>query len=150
MGKALADIGLTAALHPHTGTCIEKRDHVYGVLEAVDTKYVKFGPDVGQLAKGGADPVEIVKNFLELVEHVHLKDWDGGPLLGRLLPTWQGQGGHPDNSGSSGKVKDQENDHGRIGLGRQECADGADRNGPNRQGVSRDPGLHIPNLEEVR
>ncbi len=64
MGKALADIGIIAALHQHTGTCVEKRDEVYGVLEAVDTKYVKFGPDVGQLAKGGdLDPVEIVAPF---------------------------------------------------------------------------------------
>jgi len=78
MGRALADIGIIAALHQHTGTCVEKRDEVYGVMEAVDTKYVKFGPDVGQLAKGGGEPVEIVGHFLELVEHVHLKDWDGG------------------------------------------------------------------------
>jgi inosose dehydratase len=91
MGKALADIGITAALHPHTGTCVEKRDEVYAVLEAVDTSHVKFGPDVGQLAKGGADPVEIVKHFLELVEHVHLKDWDGGPNWAAYCPLGMGK-----------------------------------------------------------
>jgi inosose dehydratase len=91
MGNALTDIGITAALHPHTGTCVEKRDEVYAVLEAVDTKHVKFGPDVGQLAKGGADPVEIVKHFLELVEHVHLKDWDGGPNWAAYCPLGMGK-----------------------------------------------------------
>jgi inosose dehydratase len=91
MGKALTDIGITAALHPHTGTCVEKRDEVYAVLEAVDTKHVKFGPDVGQLAKGGADPVEIVTHFLELVEHVHLKDWDGGPNWAGYCPLGMGK-----------------------------------------------------------
>jgi inosose dehydratase len=91
MGKALGELGLTTALHPHTGTCIEKRDEVYAVLEAVDTKYVKFGPDVGQLAKGGSDPVEIVKHFLELVEHVHLKDWDGGPNWSAYCPLGKGK-----------------------------------------------------------
>ena len=91
MGKALTDIGITAALHPHTGTCVEKRDEVYAVLETVDTKHVKFGPDVGQLAKGGADPVEIVKHFLELVEHVHLKDWDGGPNWAAYCPLGMGK-----------------------------------------------------------
>ena len=35
----------------------------------VDTKYVKFGPDVGQLAKGGSDPVKVVKDFLPLIRH---------------------------------------------------------------------------------
>ena len=37
---------------------IEFRDEVYAVLDAMDTKYTKFGPDVGQLAKGGSDPVK--------------------------------------------------------------------------------------------
>ncbi len=91
MGMALGDLGLTAALHPHTGTCIEKHDEIYAVLEAVDTKHVKFGPDVGQIAKGGSDPVEIVRHFLELVEHVHLKDWDGGPNWSAYCPLGKGK-----------------------------------------------------------
>ena len=53
MCKALADIGIIGALHQHTGTEVELHDEVYGVLEAVDSKYVRFGPDVGQLQKGG-------------------------------------------------------------------------------------------------
>jgi inosose dehydratase len=91
MGMALSDLGLTTALHPHTGTCIEKHDEIYAVLEAVDTKYVKFGPDVGQIAKGGSDPVEIVKHFLELIDHVHLKDWDGGPNWSAYCPLGTGK-----------------------------------------------------------
>ncbi len=42
MGKALTDIGIVGALHPHTGTCIETRDETYAAMEAVDTRYVKF------------------------------------------------------------------------------------------------------------
>ena len=53
MGKALDDIGVVGVLHQHTGTCVETRDETYAVMEAVDTRYVKFGPDVGQLQKGG-------------------------------------------------------------------------------------------------
>ena len=79
MGKALADIGVIGALHQHTGTCVETRDETYAVMEAVDTRHVKFGPDVGQLQKGGADPVTVVKDFLPTVRHVHMKDFDGGP-----------------------------------------------------------------------
>jgi inosose dehydratase len=91
MCKAVTDVGVIPALHQHTGTCIESRDEVYGVLEAVDTKYVKFGPDVGQLAKGGADPVKIVKDFLPLIRHVHLKDWNGGPHWAEYCPLGQGK-----------------------------------------------------------
>ena len=64
-GKALTDIGLTGCLHQHTGTrCVESRDETYAVMENVDTRYVKFGPDIGQLQKGGSDPVQVVKDFL--------------------------------------------------------------------------------------
>jgi len=50
-GKALADIGLIATLHQHTDTCVMTSEEVYAVMEAVDTRYVKFGPMSAQLAK---------------------------------------------------------------------------------------------------
>ena len=31
-GKAISDVGLTAALHQHTGTCVETRDETYAVM----------------------------------------------------------------------------------------------------------------------
>src|SRR5713101_4693654 len=89
--KAVDGVGITPALHQHTGTCIETRDEVYSVLEAVDTRYVKFGPDVGQLAKGGADPVKVVKDFLSLIRHVHLKDWNDGSHWAQYCPLGQGK-----------------------------------------------------------
>jgi inosose dehydratase len=87
---AVMDLGLTPALHPHTGTCIETRDETYAIMENVDTRYMKFGPDVGQLAKGGADPVPIVRDFLEVVHHVHLKDFDGRDAYLGYAPLGQG------------------------------------------------------------
>jgi inosose dehydratase len=81
LGKAVTDIGLIAALHQHTGTAVETRDETYATMEAVDTRYVKFGPDIGQLQKGGVDPVAVVKNFLPVVQHLHFKDWVGGPSM---------------------------------------------------------------------
>lgn len=90
-GKALADIGLTGCLHQHTGTCIESRDETYAIMEAVDTKYVKFGPDIGQLQKGGSDPVQVVKDFLPIVNHMHLKDYNGGEYFVGYCPLGQGQ-----------------------------------------------------------
>ena len=81
LGKAITDIGLIAALHQHTGTAVETRDETYATMEAVDTRYVKFGPDIGQLQKGGVDPVAVVKAFLPVVQHLHFKDWDGGPAM---------------------------------------------------------------------
>jgi inosose dehydratase len=89
--KALTDMGLIAALHQHTGTCVMTREEVDGVLESVDTRYVKFGPDVGQLAKGGNDPVKVVTDYLPLIRHVHLKDFNGGDAYLGYCPLGEGK-----------------------------------------------------------
>jgi inosose dehydratase len=89
--KMLTDMGIVTALHQHTGTCIESRDEVYSVLDAVDSRYVKFGPDIGQLQKGGADPVKVVSDHLPLVRHMHLKDDSGGPDYLGYCPPGQGK-----------------------------------------------------------
>jgi inosose dehydratase len=91
VGKALDGIGVVGVLHQHTGTCVETRDETYAVMEAVDTRYVKFGPDVGQLQKGGVDPLKVVKDFLPVVRHVHMKDWDGGSHYEGYCPLGQGK-----------------------------------------------------------
>ncbi len=91
MAKAVADVGVVGVLHQHTDTCVETRDETYAVMEAVDTRYVKFGPDVGQLQKGGSDPVKVVKDFLPVVRHVHMKDFDGGPHYLGYCPLGQGK-----------------------------------------------------------
>jgi len=83
---ALNDIGLEAGLHQHTGTCIETRDEVYAVMDAVDKSHMKFAPDVGQLQKGGADAAKVVKDFLPLVRHMHLKDYSGGRYFAGYCP----------------------------------------------------------------
>ncbi len=76
--KAVTDEGLVCALHPHTGTPIENEEEVYFAMENVDTRYMKFGPDSGQLQKGGADYLKIFEDFMPVIEHVHLKDYEGG------------------------------------------------------------------------
>jgi inosose dehydratase len=92
LAKAITDHGLTPVLHQHTGTCIESRDETYAILEAVDTRHLKFGPDVGQLTKGGQDALKVVKDFLPIVQHMHLKDFNGkdSHLLG-YCPLGQGK-----------------------------------------------------------
>jgi inosose dehydratase len=91
LGKAVTDMGLTPVLHQHTGTCVESRDETYAVMESVDSKVMKFGPDIGQLQKGGSDPVKVVKDFLPLVQHMHLKDYAGGPEYLGYCPLGKGK-----------------------------------------------------------
>jgi inosose dehydratase len=96
--KAANDVGLDTGFHQHTGTAVDSEEEVYGVMEGVDTRHVKFAPDVGQLQKGGSDPVRVVKDFLPILNHMHLKDFVGGEAgegfaatarWGRGKSTWQ-------------------------------------------------------------
>lgn len=91
IGNALHDLGLEAALHQHTQTCIETREEVYSVMDSVDTRVVKFGPDVGQLQKGGSDPVKVLQDFLPLIRNIHLKDYSGSPHWAGYCPLGQGK-----------------------------------------------------------
>lgn len=93
--KAVVDLGLTPVLHQHTGTCIETREETYAVMQAVDTRYLKFGPDIGQLQKGGSDPVQVVKDFLPIIHHMHLKDYSGGDAFLGYCPLGQGKANIP-------------------------------------------------------
>jgi inosose dehydratase len=89
--KAVNDVGLGAGLHQHTGTAVETRDETYAIMEAADTKHLKFAPDVGQLQKGGADAAKVVKDFLSITAHMHLKDWVGGEHFAGYCPLGQGK-----------------------------------------------------------
>jgi len=92
IGKALdGETGVLGVLHQHTGTCVESRDETYSVMEGVEARYVKFGPDIGQLQKGGADPVKVVKDFQSIIRHVHLKDYDGGMHSEGYCPLGRGK-----------------------------------------------------------
>jgi inosose dehydratase len=90
-GKALQDLGLQAGLHQHTGSAVDTRDEVYAVMEAVDSRLMKFAPDVGQLQKAGADAAKVVEDFLPIVVHMHLKDYSGGEAFLGYCPLGQGK-----------------------------------------------------------
>ena len=76
-GKLMQDMGLTLCYHPHTGTPVETKEEIMDFFQRIDPKYVAMAPDIGQIQKGGADPMEIIKTFEPLVKHVHFKDFGG-------------------------------------------------------------------------
>jgi len=75
--KRLLDLGVGLNFHPHTGTPVETAAEIDEFFGSVDTALVGFAPDVGQIQKGGADPVQFVKKYLPIVRLVHLKDYSG-------------------------------------------------------------------------
>ncbi|HTS28997.1 MAG TPA: sugar phosphate isomerase/epimerase [Bryobacteraceae bacterium] len=88
---ALNDLGLGAGLHQHTGTAIETHDEVYTVMGEAKTEHLKFAPDVGQLQKGGSNAAQVIKDFLPLVKHMHLKDYKGWQHYAGYCPLGMGQ-----------------------------------------------------------
>jgi inosose dehydratase len=88
---AVSDLGLGAGLHQHTGTAVESRDETYAVMETANTKVLKFAPDVGQLQKGGSNAAQVVKDFLPITVHMHLKDFSGGEHFAGYCPLGQGK-----------------------------------------------------------
>jgi inosose dehydratase len=68
-----AEHGITAVLHPHVGTMVEKPDEVQRVLEGSG---ILLCLDTGHLLIGGTDPAELTRQAPERVAHTHLKDVD--------------------------------------------------------------------------
>ena len=139
LGKAITDIGLIAALHQHTGTAVETRDETYATMEAVDTRYVKFGPDIGQLQKGGVDPVAVVKHFLPVVQHMHVKDFVGGPSMAGYCALGLGKVDLVGCPRSDGRTRARRHDHGGAGQRRPDAIHGA-RSREDRTRLARRPG----------
>jgi inosose dehydratase len=63
--------GITATLHPHVGTVVEKTAEVYRVL---DGSTIPLCLDTGHLLIGGTDPADLAAKAPERVAHTHLKD----------------------------------------------------------------------------
>ena len=60
-------------------------------MEKCDTKVMKFAPDAGQLQKSGADAAKVIKDFLPIVKHMHLKDYKGWEHYAGYCPLGMGQ-----------------------------------------------------------
>ena len=69
----LANLGTTAALHPHVGTAVEAPDQVQRVL---DGSAVPLCLDTGHYVIAGGDPAALASAVPDRIVHVHLKDVD--------------------------------------------------------------------------
>ncbi|NUT34228.1 MAG: TIM barrel protein [Hamadaea sp.] len=68
-----AEHGLTATLHPHVGTMIERPAEIWRVL---DGSAVALCLDTGHVLVGGGDPAEFAGKAADRIAHTHLKDVD--------------------------------------------------------------------------
>jgi inosose dehydratase len=70
---AAGERGITATLHPHVGTVVEKTPEVSRVL---DGSAIPLCLDTGHLLIGGTDPARLSADVPDRIAHTHLKDVD--------------------------------------------------------------------------
>lgn len=75
LAEAAAERGITAVLHPHVGTMVEKGDEVARVLGGSS---ISLCLDTGHLLIGGTDPLNLARAVPGRIAHAHLKDVDAG------------------------------------------------------------------------
>lgn len=88
VSRRAAEKGVLCSFHPNSPhTSITRTEEDYSViLESLDSMVTGWCPDVGHIINGGMDPLEKMKEYASLINHVHYKDWDGEPefaLMGK-------------------------------------------------------------------
>jgi inosose dehydratase len=92
LGEYAASCGLTLSWHQHWGSIFDVQAPFHRLMELTDPQWVKFCPDVGQLALSDFDVVGTIQHYADRVGFVHYKDvtfdgrprgelWPGGPVV---------------------------------------------------------------------
>ncbi|MBZ5856101.1 sugar phosphate isomerase/epimerase family protein [Flavihumibacter profundi] len=73
--------GVPCSFHPnspHTSIVRTAEDYAV-ILPALDSAATGWTPDVGHIINAGMDPLEKMKEYSALINHMHYKDWNGEP-----------------------------------------------------------------------
>ncbi len=74
--------GIVCSYHPNSpmGSIYRTEEDYKILLNGLDSTFIKYTPDVGHMAKGGMDPLKVIKEYRDIVNCVHYKDMfdDGG------------------------------------------------------------------------
>lgn len=76
IARRAAEKGIKCSNHPNSpGGSVFRIESDYEVLlNGLDHEAVGYCPDVGHMAKGGMDPLEVMKQYRSLINLVHYKD----------------------------------------------------------------------------
>jgi len=71
-----AERGVAAAYHPNSpvGSVCRTAADYERMLEGVDSRVLRWVPDIGHIAKGGVEVMELLRRYRPLIAHVHFKD----------------------------------------------------------------------------
>ena len=76
VARRAKEMGVVPVYHPNSGeNSIFRYESDYHIM--FDTLYragIGYAPDVGHMAKGGMDPLKVIREHRDIVQHVHFKD----------------------------------------------------------------------------
>jgi len=77
VSQRAADAGVSATFHPNSPPDSIVRDpEDYARVLPMLPRALGWTPDTGHLAVGGMDPIAMIREYRELVDHIHFKDVD--------------------------------------------------------------------------
>jgi inosose dehydratase len=81
VAKRAVDRGIRCSFHPNSphSSITRTREDYEVLLCGLDRDIIGWTPDVGHIINAGMDPLHTMKEYAELINHVHFKDWDGNP-----------------------------------------------------------------------
>lgn len=88
VGEATLQHGVRASFHNHVGSFIETRAEIDELFRRVDRSLVFHGPDIGHLAWAGDDVVAYMRDYIDDITTLHVKDIDPAVLAEGVQQGW--------------------------------------------------------------
>lgn len=109
IGTRAAGEGIVCSYHPNSpmGSIYRTEEDYKILLNGLDSTVIKYTPDVGHMAKGGMDPLKVIKEYRDIVNCVHYKDMfdDGGwAAMGSGIIDFEGITNYLKDSGFEGWI----------------------------------------------
>lgn len=76
VGEYAKGKGVTLCFHPHYGTCVFSRSDIDYFAEHTNPAYVSFCVDTAHTTLAGIDPADLIRQYKDRVDFIHLKDVD--------------------------------------------------------------------------
>ena len=88
LARRVAPLGMTVAFHNHVGTYVETPAETARLLDETDPALVGWCLDIGHLAFGGGNAIDMLPTYADRVQHVHAKDVSAEVLAQAKAGSW--------------------------------------------------------------
>jgi len=76
IAERAASRGITCTYHPNSpeGSVFRNEEDYRVMIDGLKASVIGYAPDSGHIARGGMDPLSVIKRYRERVNHIHFKD----------------------------------------------------------------------------